>query len=57
MPWTIFWTVTINMSHRAQNNAANIFLDYQALQMMQTEKMMEKFSDEVADKIARALRQ
>ena len=42
---------------RAQNNAANIFLDYQALQMMQTEKMMEKFSDEVADKIARALRQ
>lgn len=46
------------MSHPVhKNNAANIFLDYQALQMMQTEKMMEKFSDEVADKIARALRQ
>lgn len=41
---------------RAANDTAGILLDYQTLQTMQLEQLLDKFGDEVAEKIARAIR-
>lgn len=41
---------------RAANDTTGILLDYQTLQTMQLEQLLDKFGDEVAEKIAKAIR-
>ncbi|MCH5267667.1 MAG: MotA/TolQ/ExbB proton channel family protein [Lachnospiraceae bacterium] len=41
---------------KPENNTTGLLLEYQTLQMMQMEELLDKFGDDLAEKIAKALR-